>query len=55
MTVVGDQKAIAYFAIVGLLESRIISPATRRQLEELHDKLEKEMAAEHDKFLNAAA
>jgi uncharacterized protein involved in response to NO len=41
-----DQKAVAYFAIVGLLESRIISPATRRQLERLRDKLEQEMAAD---------
>jgi hypothetical protein len=51
----GDQKAVAYFAIVGLLESRIISPATRRQLEELRDRLEKELAAEANKSLNAAA
>jgi hypothetical protein len=50
-----DQKAVAYFAIVGLLESRIISPATRRQLEKLHDKLQQEMIAEANKSLNAAA
>jgi hypothetical protein len=50
-----DQQAVAYFAIVALLESRIISPATRRQLEELRDKLEEEMAAEDNKSHNAAA
>jgi hypothetical protein len=50
-----DQKAVAYFAIVALLESRIISPATRLQLEELRDKLEQEMLAEANKSLNAAA
>ena len=50
-----DQKAVAYFAIVGLLESRIISPATRHQLEKLHDILEKELAPEANKPLDAAA
>jgi hypothetical protein len=50
-----DEKAVAYFAIVALLESRIISPGTRRQLEKFRDKLEKEMIAEANKSLNAAA
>jgi hypothetical protein len=41
-----DHIAAAYFAIVALLQSPIISPATRRQLEILRDKLEGEMAAD---------
>jgi len=48
-----DQKVRAYSAIIALLESRIVSRATRRDLEKLRDKLEKEMAA--DKALNATA
>ena len=50
-----DEKTVAYFAIVALFKSRIISPTTRRQLEELRDKLEQEMLAEANKSLNTAA
>ena len=50
-----DQKAAAYFAIVSLLESRIISAATRRQLEIFREYLEKELADELNRSHKAAA
>lgn len=55
MTAGRDRIVEAYFAIVALTESPIISPATRRQIEILRDMLEEEMAAESDKSDNAAA
>jgi hypothetical protein len=55
MTNERDHTAEAYFAVVGLLESAIISPVRRHELEKLREKLEKEMAAELDKSGDIAA
>jgi hypothetical protein len=53
MSMERDHTAEAYFAIVALLESPIISPATRRELEKLSERLEKEMAADLNKSYKA--
>ena len=55
MTSQRDQKAAAYSAIIGLLESRIISPTTRQELERLRDEIEKEIVDELNKSKQAAA
>lgn len=55
MTNERDHTAEAYFAVVGLLESAIISPVRRHELEKLREKLEKEMAAELNKSGDIAA
>lgn len=55
MTSQRDQIAEAYFAIVALLGSRIISLDTRHQLEVFREYLEKELAQEDDKSDAAAA
>jgi hypothetical protein len=55
MTAERDHIAEAYYAIVALLESRIISPATRLELEKLRHKLEGEMAVELNKFRKVPA
>jgi len=55
MTTSRDHIAEAYKAIVALLESRIISLGTRRQLEVFRVYLEKELAEELNKSHNAAA
>lgn len=46
MTTKRDHIAESYYAVVALLESRIISPATRHQLEIFQAYLEKEIADE---------
>jgi hypothetical protein len=55
MTTSRDHIAEAYYAVVALLESRIISLATRHQLEVFQVYLEKELAEELNKSYNAAA
>jgi hypothetical protein len=55
MTNERDHTAEAYFAIVALLESPIISPTRRHELETLRDKLEKEMAAQLNQSGDVAA
>jgi hypothetical protein len=55
MTKERDHTAEAYFAVVGLLESAIISPISRRQLEVLRDKLVEQMAVERNKGGDIAA
>jgi len=55
MTNERDHIAEAYHAIVALLESRIISSITRRQLEIFRQHLEQEMAAELNESGDIAA
>jgi hypothetical protein len=46
MTDKRDHAAEAYFAVVPLLESAVIAPARRHELEKLRCQLEQEMLAE---------
>jgi hypothetical protein len=55
MTSERDHTAEAYFAIFALLESPIISPDRRRELQGLRHKLEKEMMAELHKCTDIPA
>ena len=55
MTAGRDHIAAAYLAVVTLLESKIISVATRRQVKTLREMLEEEMAADANKSHKPAA
>ena len=55
MTNQRDHTAEAYFAVVALMESTVISPEKKRELERLRRKLEQEMVAELDNSCDIAA
>jgi len=55
MTSKRDYTAEAYFAVIALLESPLLSSERRRELERLRERLEKEMMTELNKSDGIAA